>query len=118
MIRFDGNYPEVIIKIDMSNPFNITCRALTLDVLNGHASRDYACGLKHKEVLESTCALLSNMLRYFHPMRTCQAKLPYFDRDGQVHLAKGKTGGQQGDPIAMLIFNLTTLHFWERTLAK
>jgi hypothetical protein len=31
-------------------------------------------------------------------MRSCHAKLRYFDWDGQVHLAKGKTGGQQGDP--------------------
>jgi hypothetical protein len=27
--------PEVIIKIDISNAFNTTCRALTLDVLSG-----------------------------------------------------------------------------------
>ena len=38
--------------------------------------------------------------------------------DGQVHFTKDKTGGQQGDPLEMLIFNLTTLHLWGRTLAK
>ena len=42
----------------------------------------------------------------------------YFDWDGQVHLAKGKTGGQQGDPLEMLIFNLTIHHLWGRVLAK
>jgi hypothetical protein len=51
-------------------------------------------------------------------MRTCHAKLRYFDWDGQVHLAKGKTGGQQGDPLEMLIFNLTIHHLWGRVLAK
>ena len=40
------------------------------------------------------------------------------DWDGQVHLAKGKTGGQQGDPLEMLIFNLTIHHLWGRVLAK
>ena len=35
----DLNDPEVIIKIDISNAFNSTCRALTLDVLSGYASR-------------------------------------------------------------------------------
>jgi hypothetical protein len=30
----DPNDPEVIIKIDISNVFNTTCRALTLDVLS------------------------------------------------------------------------------------
>jgi hypothetical protein len=30
----------VIIKIDISNSFNTTCRALMLDVLSGRASRD------------------------------------------------------------------------------
>ena len=51
-------------------------------------------------------------------MRTCHAKLRYFDWDGQVQLAKGKTGGQQGDPLEMLIFNLTILHLWGRVPAK
>jgi hypothetical protein len=31
----DPNDTEVIIKIDTSNAFNPTCRALTLDILNG-----------------------------------------------------------------------------------
>jgi hypothetical protein len=39
-----------------------------------------------------------------------EAKLRYFDRDGQVHIVKGNTGGQQGDPLEMLIFNLTVHH--------
>jgi hypothetical protein len=112
----------VIIKIDIFNAFNTTCRTLTLDVLNGYASRDYACGVKHKDVIEFTCALLSNnksnMLGYFHVMRTCHAKLRYFDWDGQVHLAEGKTGGQQGGGLEMLVYNLTTLYLWGHTLAK
>ena len=31
---------------------------------------------------------------------------------------KGKTGGQQGDPLEMLVFILTTLHLWGCVLAK
>ena len=46
--------PEVMIKIVISNVFNTECRDLTLDVLSGYVSRDYACGLKHKDVIEST----------------------------------------------------------------
>jgi hypothetical protein len=64
-----------MIKIDISNAFNTTRRALTLDVLGGYASRDYACGLKHRDVIESTCAPLSNLFAYFHAMRTCRATL-------------------------------------------
>jgi hypothetical protein len=52
---------EVITKIDTSNALNTACRALTLDVLSGYASRDDACGLKDKDVIEWTCAPLSNM---------------------------------------------------------
>jgi hypothetical protein len=53
--------------------------------------------LKHGDVIP-TRENLSNLFGSFKAMRTCQAKLRYFDWDGQVHLAKGKTGGQQGDP--------------------
>ena len=51
-------------------------------------------------------------------MCTCHVKLRYFDWDGQVHLSKDKTGGQQGDPLKMLIFNLTLHHLWGRVLPK
>ncbi len=42
----------------------------------------------------------------------------YLDWDRQVHLAKSRKGGQEGDPLEMLIFNLTILHLWGRVLAK
>ena len=38
----DPTDPEVTIQIDVANAFNSTNRGLTLDVLNGRASRDYA----------------------------------------------------------------------------
>jgi hypothetical protein len=53
------NDAEVIIKIDMSNAFNTTCRALTLDVLSGRASRDYACGLKQGVLFPPVIACLT-----------------------------------------------------------
>ncbi len=94
----------MIIKIDISNAFNTTDRALTLDVLSGRASLDYACGLKKGQAIPS-CENFANLFGYFKAMRTCHASLRYFDWDGQVHLAKCKTGEQQGDPLEMLIFN-------------
>jgi hypothetical protein len=60
----------------------------------------------------------TNKHHNFKVIRTCEAKLRYFDWDGQVHIAKGKTGGQQGDPLEMLIFNLTVHHIWGRVLVK
>ena len=113
----DPNDPDVIIKIDVSNAFNTTDRALTLDMISGRASRDYACGIKEGDVI-GTVDSLTNLFGYFKAMRGCHSKLRYFDWDGQVHLAKGKTGGQQGDPLEMLIFNLTIHHLWGRVLAK
>ena len=86
-------------------------------MISGRASRDYACGIKEGDVIP-TVNTLSNIFGYFKAMRTCHSKLRYFDWDGQVHLAKGKTGGQQGDPLEMLIFNLTIHHLWGRVLAK
>jgi hypothetical protein len=113
----DSNDPDVIIKIDVSNAFNTTDRALTLDMISGRASWDYACGIKEGDVIP-TVNTVSNLFGYFKAMRSCHSKLRYFDWDGQVHLAKGKTGGQQGDPLEMLIFNLTIHHLWGRVLAK
>ncbi len=112
----DLNDPEVIIKIDISNAFNSTCRSLTLDIISGRASRDYACGIKKGDVIATTDTL-SNMFGFFKAMRACHAKLRYFDWDGQVHLAS-KTGGQQGDPLEMLVINLTIHHLWGRVLSK
>ena len=111
------NDPEVIINFDISNAFNSTCRALTLDILSGRASRDYACGLMRGDTIP-TSETLSNMFGYFKAMRACHAKLRYFDWDGQVHFSKGKTGGQQGDPLEILVFNLTIHHLWGRVLSK
>ena len=107
----------MIIKIDVCNAFNSSDRAFSLDCINGRASRDYACGLKRGDVI-GTVDSLTNLFGYFKIMRGCHSKLRYFDWDGQVHLAKGKTGGQQGDPLEMLIFNLTIQHLWGRVLAK
>ena len=107
----------MIIKIDISNAFNTTDRALTLDMISGRASRDYSYGLKRGDVIP-TVDTLTNSFGYFKVIHTCHGKLRYFDWDGQVHLAKGKTGGQQGDPLEMLIFNLTVHHLWGRVLAK
>ncbi len=74
----------MIIKIDVSNASNTTDRALTLDMISGRASRDYACGLKEGDVIP-TVNTLSNLFGYFKAIRTCHSKLRYFDRDGQVH---------------------------------
>jgi hypothetical protein len=42
----DPNDPDVIIKIDVSNAFNTTDCALTLDMISGRDLRDYTCVLK------------------------------------------------------------------------
>jgi hypothetical protein len=91
--------------------------AFTLDMISGRASRDYACGFKRGDVMPTVDAL-TNLFGYFKAMRTCNAKLRYFDWNGQFHLAKGKTGGQQGDPLKMLIFNVTIHHLWGRVVAN
>ena len=88
----DLNDPEMIIKIDISNDFNSTCRVLTLDILSGRASRDYVCGLKRDDVIVNS-EVLSNFLGYFRSIRTCHVNLRYFDWDGRVHLTRDKTGG-------------------------
>ncbi len=60
----DPTDPDVIIKIDVANAFNSTNRGLTLDVLSGRASRDYACGLKRGDAIP-TCDNLSNLFGFF-----------------------------------------------------
>jgi hypothetical protein len=77
----DLNDPEMMIKIDISNAFNSTCCALTLDIISGRASRDYHCDIKKGDTI-ATRETLSNMFGYFKAMRACHAKLRYFDWDG------------------------------------
>ena len=83
---------EVIIKIDVCNAFNSSDRDFSLDCINGRTSWDYACAFKRGDVID-TVDSLTNLFVYFKTM--CRhSKLWYFDWDGKVHLAKGKTGGQ------------------------
>ena len=128
------------MKLDISNAFNVLCRRLTLDVLRGKASCDYACGLKEGDNIETVCTELRNMFSYFKALRTTKCHLRervccllvlnsvtstpqwirqrYFDFCGNVLDAWGKTGGQQGDPLEMIAFCLSIHHLWGRTLAK
>ena len=66
---------DVIIKLDVSNAFNVLCRRLTLDVLGGKASCDYACGLKRVTILRlfaKSCAIcLNTSKRCAPPNPTC-----------------------------------------------
>ena len=116
-LNSDPSEPDVIIKLDISNAFNVLCRQLTLDVLGGKATCDYQCGLKEGDNIETVCGELRNMLEYFRVMRTTKSHLRYFDYLGNVLDAWGKTGGQQGDPLEMIVFCLSVHHLWGRTLA-
>jgi hypothetical protein len=78
-LNSDPSDPDVIIKLDISNAFNALCRHLTLDVLGGKASCDYACGLKEGDNIETVCGELRNMFEYFRTMRTTKSHLRYFD---------------------------------------
>jgi hypothetical protein len=52
-LNSDPSDPDVIIKLDISNAFNVLCRRLTLDVQGGKSSCDYACGLKEGDNIET-----------------------------------------------------------------
>jgi hypothetical protein len=117
-LNSDPSDPDVIIKLDISNAFNVLCRRLTLDVLGGKASYDYACGLQEGDNIETVCEELRTMFQYFKAMRTTKSHLCYFDFCGNVLDTWGKTSGQQGDPLEMIVFCLTIHHLWGRTLDK
>jgi hypothetical protein len=112
-LNSDPNDPDVIIKIDIVNAFNMLCRLLSLDVLGGTASRDFACGLKEGDSFETVCEGLRNIFEYFKAMRTSKSHLRYFDYLGKVLDAQGKTGGQQGDPL-VCIHAYPFIHFITR----
>jgi hypothetical protein len=103
VLNSDPSDSDVIIKLDISNAFNALCRQLTLDVLGGQASCDYACALKEGDIIDTVCGELRNMFEYFRTMRTTKSHLRYFDYCGNVLDAWGKTGGQQGDPLQMIV---------------
>ena len=117
-LNSDPSDPDIIIKLDISNSFNVLFLLLTLDVLGGKASCDYACGLQEGDNIETVCEELRTMFQYFKVMRTTKSHLRYFDFCGNVLDAWGKTGGQQGDSLEMIVFCLTIHHLWGRTLDK
>jgi hypothetical protein len=71
------------------------CSRLTLDVLGGKSSGDYACGHKEGDNIETVyslvCTELRNMFSYFKALRTTKSHLRYFDFCGSVLDAWGKT---------------------------
>ena len=80
----------------MAQAFQTMCRALTLDVFSGKATRDYACGFKEGDTIPSP-AELSRLLGYVYSMRSSVGKARYHDSNGDVHTVDSKTGGHQGD---------------------
>jgi hypothetical protein len=51
-------------------------------------------------------------------MRYCKSHMRYCDYCGNVLDSWGKNGGQQGDPLELIIFCLSVHHLWGRTLNK
>jgi hypothetical protein len=76
LVISDPNDPDVIIKIDESNAFNTTDRALTLDMTSGRVSHDYSCGLKPGDVIP-TVDTLTHLFVYFKVMCTCPMMVSY-----------------------------------------
>ena len=99
----DPTDPCVIVKLDMAQAFQTICRALTLDVFCGTATRDYACGFKNGDTIPSP-AELSRFFGYVYAMRSAVGKLRYHASNGDVSIVDSKTGGQQGDPFEMLAY--------------
>jgi hypothetical protein len=58
------------------------------------------------------------MFEYFKAMRTTKSHLRYFDFCRNLLDDWGKTGGQQGDPLEMIVFCLTIHNLWGHTLDK
>jgi hypothetical protein len=110
------------MKLDISKAFNVMFLQLTLDVLGGKASCDYACGLKEGDNLETVCRELRNMFEYFRAMRTTPS--PTFGTWTitiyccNVLDVWHKTGGQQRDPLEMIVFCLIVHHLWGRNLTS
>jgi hypothetical protein len=97
---------DASIKNDIFNAFDVLCRQLTLNILSGKASYDYACWLKVDDPFETVCEELHNT----------KSHLRYFDYFGNVLDAWGKTDGQQGDPLEVIVFCLIVHHLWGRPL--
>jgi hypothetical protein len=74
--------------------------------------------LKRVTILRLLVENCETCFEYFRAMHTTNSHLRYFDYCGNVLDASGKTCGQQGDPLKMIIFCLTAHHLWGSTLNK
>jgi hypothetical protein len=68
--------------------------------------------------IETVCEELHNMFENFKVMSCSKSNLRYFDYLGNVLNTESKAGGQQGDPLEMIVFCFSIHHLWGRTLAK
>jgi hypothetical protein len=107
-LNSDPSDPDVIIKLNISNAFNTLCHQLTLDVLGGKASCDYAFGLKvYLKRVTILRLFVENCATYLSISGRCapvtKSHLRYF-YCGNVLDVWGKTGGQEGDPLGMIVF--------------
>jgi hypothetical protein len=66
----DPSDPDVIIKLDISNTFNVLCRRLTLDILGARPPGITLAGLKRVTILRLFVRSYATSFLYFKPLRT------------------------------------------------
>lgn len=122
---FDSEPPDTyndsipaMLNIDIRNAFNSSSRHAAFDAIVGRASREYDGGNVKKGDELPALPGLAQFFEYFRAMHDTEGKLRYVDPHGQVHIIRGTTGGQQGDPLEMMRFCATIHPIWGRVMAK
>jgi hypothetical protein len=114
----DPDDPITFINTDIAAAFQEICHQATFDTLMGKATKSYDNGLVNPGDGIPTIRSLWPFLGYFNAMRSTACTNRYFDHCGHTHRVKGTTGGQQGNGMEMVVYNLTQHPIIGRTLAR
>jgi hypothetical protein len=106
------------VQTDVKNAFNEATRHAAFDTVNDKASKPYDNRNVQPGENILTFPELRHAFPYFRSMHSDHSINWFFDHKDVSHTIYGTTGGQQGDPLEMLRFCVTTHPIWARIMNR
>ena len=115
----DAEWPRAIVQTDVKNAFNEANRQNAFDTAMARPqAKPYDDGNVQPGENIFTFPDLRHAFPYFRRMHSDRSINRFFDHKDVSHTIYGTTGGQQGDPLEMLRYCVTTHPIWARIMNR